>query len=173
VPKLVTIWRGQDIQEQARHYVRSYILFPSGILGLVCMVGGVGSLGYQLLASGSYTWATFTTSSGLLLMGVLCGAAQTRYHRYLLATVPEVFAARIRSAVQRNQKKAKAQPQIPKIEHPGRGFVPLAYVGGVLLLLGGSAWAINDGAVEPVPAILMPWAGFYWGKLFFWRGVVK
>jgi hypothetical protein len=24
-----------------------------------------------------------------------------------------------------------------------------------------------------VPAILMPWAGFYWSKLFFWRGIVN
>lgn len=173
MPKLVTVWRDQDIQTQARHYVRSYILFPAGLLGLVCMVGGIAALGYQLVASSTYTWATFTSSSGLLLIGALCGWAQTRYHRYLLATVPDVFAARMRSAVQRGKKKSKGEPSIPAIEHPGRGFVPIAYVAGGLLMLAGSAWAMFYGAMDVVPAMLMPWAGFYWGKLFFWRGVVN
>jgi len=173
VPKLVTVWREQDIQSQARQYVRSYILFPSGLLGLVCMVGGIGSLGYQLIASSTYTWVTFMASSGLLLIGGLCGWAQTRYHRYLFATVPEVFAARIRSAVTRNQKKKKGESSIPDIEHPGRKLVPLFYLIGAVLLLAASTWAIFYGAMDGVPAVLMPWAGFYWGKLFFWRGVVN
>ncbi|HLZ33755.1 MAG TPA: hypothetical protein VKP13_07050 [Nitrospira sp.] len=173
MPKLVTVWRDQDIQTQARHYVRSYILFPAGLLGLVCMVGGIGALGYQLIASSTYTWTTFVSSSILLLIGALCGWAQTRYHRYLLAMVPDVFAARMRSAVQRTKKKSKGESSIPAIEHPGRRFVPIAYCVGALLLLGGSAWAIFYGAVDAVPAVLMPWAGFYWGKLFFWRGVVN
>lgn len=173
MPKLVTVWRDEDIQTQARLYVRSYILFPSGLLGLVCMVGGIGSLGYQLVASSTYTWTTFLSSSALLLLGGLCGWAQTRYHRYLLATVPEVFAARMRSVVQSRRKKAKPEASIPEIEHPGRGLVPFAYVMGGALLLAGSAWAVVDGAMDVVPAVLMPWAGFYWGKLFFWRGVVN
>ncbi len=173
MPKLVTVWREQDIQAQARHYVRSYILFPSGLLGLVCMIGGLGSLGYQLVASSTYTWTTFTVSSALLLVGALCGWVQTRYHRYLLATVPEVFAARMRSAVQRTKKKAKSESAVPEIQHSGRGLVSLAYLLGVSLLLGGSVWAVMYGSMDVVPALLMPWAGFYWGKLFFWRGVVS
>ncbi len=172
MPKLVTVWREEEIQTQARQYVRSYILFPSGLMGLVCMVGGLGSLAYQLLASSTYTWTTFLTSSGLIVLGACCGWAQTRYHRYLLATVPEVFAARIRSAVTRNQKKKKNESPIPEIQHPGRGFVPMVYAVGSALLMATSAWAMFYGSVDIVPAVLMPWAGFYWGKLFFWRGVV-
>ena len=173
MPKLVTVWREQDIQTQARHYVRSYILFPAGLLGLVCMVGGLGSLGYQLVASSTYTWTTFTASSVLLLAGGLCGWAQTRYHRYLFATVPEVFAARMRSAVQRAKKKSKGESAVPDIEHKGRGLVPVAYIVGLFCLLGGSAWAVLYGSMDLLPALLIPWAGFYWGKLFFWRGVVN
>ena len=173
MPKLVKEWRSEDIQTQARHYIRTYILLPSGFLGLVCMLGGVGTLGYQLIASGTYTWTTFTISSALLVLGGLCGWLQTRYHRFLLETVPEVFAARMRTAVQRTQRKAKAEPVIPPIDHPGRNLVPFAYVAGAGLLLGGSLWAILYGSVDVAPAMLMPWAGFYWGKLFFWRGVVK
>ena len=71
MPKLVTVLRPEKIQEQARIYVRSYILMPAGVVGLVCMIGGVGSLGYQLLANHTYTWLTFLASSGLLVVGAL------------------------------------------------------------------------------------------------------
>jgi hypothetical protein len=171
--KLVKEWRSEDIRTQARHYVKTYILLPSGFLGLLCMLGGMGTLGYQLIASGTYTGTTFITSVALLLLGGLCGWWQTRYHRYLFDTVPQVFAARMRTAVQRTHKKAKADPVIPPINHQGRRLVPAAYVAGIGLLLGSSLWAITDGSMDAVPAILMPWAGFYWSKLFFWRGIVS
>ncbi|HJT21274.1 MAG TPA: hypothetical protein VJ746_12435 [Nitrospira sp.] len=171
--KLVTMWRSDEIHAQAVHYVKSYILFPSGLLGLVCMIGGLGGLGYQLLATNSYTSTTFLASSGLLLLGALCGVAQTAYHRYLLRTVPQVFAARIRTAVRKSGKKTKIDERGTTIDHTGRSLVPLGYLAGMVLLLGASALALTKGSVEAVPALLMPWAGFYWGKLFWWKGVVR
>ena len=171
--KLVKEWRTGDIQTQARHYVRTYILLPAGFLGLVCMLGGVGTLGYQLVASGTYTWVTFSTSTALLLLGGTCGWVQTRYQRYLFETVPEVFAARMRTAVQRTQRKAKPEPVVPPIQHRGRKWVPVAYLVGIVLLLGSSLWAVTYGSMDALPAILMPWAGFYWSKLVFWRRVVN
>ncbi|HSF70461.1 MAG TPA: hypothetical protein VLA47_08760 [Nitrospira sp.] len=171
--KLVKEWRSEDIRTQARHYVKTYILLPSGFLGLLCMLGGMGTLGYQLVASGTYTGTTFITSVALLLLGGVCGWLQTRYHRYLFETVPQVFAARMRSAVQRTHKKAKPEPVIPSIDHQGRKLVPVAYVAGIGLLLGSSLWAITDGSMDAIAALLMPWAGFYWSKLFFWRGIVS
>jgi hypothetical protein len=173
MPKLVKEWRTDDIRTQARHYVKTYILLPSGFLGLVCMLGGVGTLGSQLVASGTYTASTFSTSTALLLLGGICGWLQTQYHRYLFDTVPEVFAARMRTAVQRTQRKVKAEPVVPPIHHRGRKLVPAAYLVGGALLLGSSAWAIAYGSMEALPATLMPWAGFYWSKLFFWRRVMK
>lgn len=173
MPKLVTIWREKEILEQARHYVRSYILFPAGVVGMVCMVGAIGALGYQFIGADRYTAATFWECSGLIMMGALCGWFQTRYHRYLLARFPEVFAVRLRSAVRRQGKKAKEESTQMAIRHPGRGLVPIAYVGGVAVLWGASALVIRYGHVDALPALLMPWAGFYWAKLFFWRGVVS
>jgi len=32
--------------------------------------------------------------------------------------------------------------------------------------------AITQGQVNPFPAFLTPWAGFYWAKLFLWRRVI-
>lgn len=172
MPKLVTVLRPEKIQEQARIYVKSYILMPSGVVGLVCMLGGLGSLGYQLLANHTYTWVTFLASSGLIGVGAFCGWAQTRYHRYLLANFPEVYAARMRTAVTRHTKKAKAEPEVPSIDHAGRGFVPVISVAGAALIFGASTAAMLQGDLDPLPAVLMPWAGFYWAKLFGWRGIV-
>ena len=170
--KLVTVLRPEKIQEQARIYVRSYILMPAGVVGLVCMVSGVGSLGYQLLANHTYTWLTFLSSSGLIVVGAFCGWGQTRYHRYVLANFPEVYAARMRSAVTRGNRKSKLEPEVPTIAHAGRRLVPLLTLVGASLIFGAGAYAMLQGDLDPVPAILMPWAGFYWAKLFGWRGIV-
>ena len=177
MPKLVTVRRPEEIRSQAKEYVKSYILFPSGLVGLLCLIGGVGVLGYQLIASDAYTWDTFYQSSALIVLGVVLGLAQTRYQQYLLREFPEVFAARMRSAsikqIGRQAGKAKREPEPLTIRHPGRGFVPTAYASGMSLLFGGAIVAAVYGQVSPVPALLLPWAGFYWARLFFWRKVVQ
>ena len=43
------------------------------------MVCGVGGLGYQLIATDTYTWGTFIQSSGLLLLGGMLGWLQTSF----------------------------------------------------------------------------------------------
>jgi len=173
VPRLISVHRPEQIMQQAHEYVKSYILLPSGLVGLICLIGGVGGLGYQLIATDSYTWDTFYQSSGLIALGVVMGVAQTRYHQYLLRQFPEVLAARVRQASTRQGAKAKKEPQSLAIEHPGRPFIPLVYVVGVTILVGSAIVAFMYGQVSMVPAVLMPWAGFYWARLFFWRSVVK
>ncbi len=175
MPKLVTVLRPEKIEEQARFYVRSHILLPSGTIGLICLIGGVGSLGYQLLFNHTYSWLTFLTSSILLVVGGLFGWGQSRYHRYLFTTFPEFYAAKMRTAVaQRSRKaKAKAESEVPQIEHPGRGFVTAISLACAALIFGASAASILRGDLDPLPSVLMPWAGFFWAKLFNWRGVVE
>ena len=172
--KLVTVLRPEKIDEQARHYVRSYILFPAGTIGLICMVGGVGSLGYQLVASHTYSWVTFLSSSVLIVVGALCGFAQARYHRYLFKTFPEVYAAKMRIAVIQRSKKARGKSELeePSIDHPGRSFVTAITIAGGALIFGASAVAYWRGDLDLLPSLLVPWAGFFWAKLFCWRGVV-
>ena len=51
--RLITIRRPEQITQQAQEYVKSYILLPSGLVGLLCLIGGVGGLGYQLIATGN------------------------------------------------------------------------------------------------------------------------
>jgi hypothetical protein len=173
VARLVTVRRPEEIAQQAHEYVKSYILFPSGLVGLICLIGGVGGLGYQLIASATYTWDTFYQSSALIMLGLLIGVAQTRYHQFLLTRFPEVFAARLRMASMKRGAKAKKEPHGLTIHHAGRQFVPLAYLSGAALLIGSALAASIYGQVSTVPALLMPWAGFYWARLFLWRKVVK
>jgi hypothetical protein len=120
----------------------------------------------------TYSWVTFLTSSILLVFGAACGFGQARYHRYLFSTFPEVYAAKMRTAVAQRNRKARAEPEAPAIEHPGRGYVTAISIAGAALIFGSSALAIIYGELDPIPAVFMPWAAFYWAKLFCWRGVV-
>jgi hypothetical protein len=173
VPKLINVHHPQQTMQQALEYVKTYVLLPSGLLGLICMIGAVGGLGYQWLATDSYTLDTFYQSSGLFMSGLGLGAAQTLYQRYLLREFPEVLAARMKEGLNRQKGKLKKRSDATTIEHPGRPFIPLAYLLGVMILLGGAIAASVYGYVSMVPALLMPWAGFYWARLFLWRRVIK
>jgi hypothetical protein len=171
VPKLITVQRPEQTTKQAHDYVKNYILIPSGLVGLISMLGGVAGLGYQLFATDLYTWQTFLQSTGLIALGVALGFAQSRYHLYLLQSFPDVLAARIRAATKKGKKGVK-EAEAPQIVHPGKQFVSAAYMLGTGVLLGVSWLATSVGQVMIVPAILLPWAGFYWARLFFWRGRV-
>ncbi len=175
--KLVTIRRPEEIQHQAVDYVKSYILLPSGLVGLICLVGGVGGLAYQFVAGEGYTWETFYYSSALAVLGALLGFAQTRYQQYLFRTFPETLAARMRRAAVRfggrQAGKLKRETQSLAIRHPGRQWVPVGYVAGISLMIAGAVAAIQYGQVSPVPAFMMPWAGLHWARLFFWKKVVR
>ena len=173
MPKLVTVKQQEGQGAKATAYVKAYILFPAGILGLVSMVGGVGGLGYQLIATDTYTWETFLQSSGLLMLGGVLGWLQTTYHRWILRHRPEVFAARMR------------QPTIKKGGRPKRdggsnpGF-PQRLAVGSCRLHGrpriASVWIHGRrGLWRGVSGrcVFLPWAGFFWAKLFFWRTVLK
>jgi hypothetical protein len=173
VPKLINVHHPQHTMQQAREYVKTYILMPSGLLGLICMIGAVGGLGYQWLAIDSYSLGTFYQSSALFMSGVGLGAMQTLYQRYLLREFPEVLAARMKAGLNRQRGTLKKRSDVTTIEHPGRQLVPLAYLLGMMILIGGTVATSAYGRVSVVPALLMPWAGFYWARLFLWRRVIK
>ncbi|MBH0198174.1 MAG: hypothetical protein HP497_01985 [Nitrospira sp.] len=176
MPKLITAHHPEQVAQQAREYVRTFILFPSGIVGLFCLVGGIGGLGYQWLATDTYSWTTFSASSTLIVVGLALGIGQTLYHRFIFGQFPEVLAARMSARMKQrmggSRGRQKKETPAPSIEHPGRQLIPVAYLLGVALLVGCGVAAIVYGQVHPIPALLMPWAGFYWAKLFLWRRVI-
>jgi hypothetical protein len=172
MPKIITAKRLDNEQELARQYVKTHILFPSGLLGLVLMLAGTASLLYQFVVE-SYGWPTFAQSTGLMVAGGLLGWAQTRYHRYLLREHPGHFADRLKVFTRAAQKRARRDPPSGQPMHRGQSLVPLYYALGILGLLGASAAAATRGQVFYMAAFLLPWAGFFWAKMFFWRGVIK
>jgi hypothetical protein len=173
MPKLVTEKRLEGVVEQARNYVKVHILFPSGLLGLILIVSSLGALGYQLLGTDSYTWGTFWESIGLLIAGGVLGWAQTRYHQYVLHHYPEVFASRMRRPGEGKKGRHRRDTSVPASVPPGRRWIPLYYCLGILALVGLSLLATVYGHVSGVAAALLPWGGFFWAKLFFWRGMIK
>ncbi len=171
MPKVITTRRNEGEAEKAQEFVRTYILFPSSLLGLVAILLGVGGLGYQLF-QGQYAWETFTYSSALLIVGVLLGLAQTKYQQFLLREFPGYFAQRMKAYTQRSLRKAKKNAAEISIEHRGRGFVPLWYFLGFVLIIAFAGWSVSTGFLSAVAAFALPWAGYFWAKMFFWKGLV-
>ena len=171
MPKLVTVQRHEQEIEKAHEYVKRHILVPSSLLGLICVVSSAATLVYQFMTE-AYGVRAFEETMGLLAAGVLLGWGQTRYHRYLLQSFPGHFAARMRAHERTGPKKPKKDVAAVLLEHPGRSLVPLGYVLGAGILLGLSGFSIFSGYVDKVAAVMMPWAGFFWAKLFFWRKVL-
>ena len=166
MPKLVTVLRPEKIDEQARFYVRSHILLPAGTIGLICLVGGMGSLAYQLLVNHS-SWWTLLTSSALIVVGAACGWGQARYHRYLFATFPEVYAARMRTAVAQRSRKAKAKTETdaPAIEHPGRGFITAISIAGACPNLRRISCGYSTRRIGPLPGCVGTLGGILLGQV--------
>ena len=162
--KLISLKQQEGHDARATAYIKAYMLFPAGILGLISMIGGVGGLGYQLIATDSYTWWTFLQSSGWV---------QTTYHRWILTNRPEVFAARMRQPTVSKSGKPKRESAASQEQASGSPSAPGAYMVGLAVLLAGSMVSMIYGAVHPIAACFLPWAGFFWAKLFFWKSMLK
>lgn len=172
MPKIITARRLEGEHDKALEYIKGHILFPSGLLGLIFMVAGMASLAYQFMAL-SYDARTFAESFGLLAVGALLGWGQTRYHQYVLREDPGYFAARMRVYSKAGQRRLRKESVSSGVVHRGKEAVPFLYLLGVALLLSASAWISFAGRTYYVAAFLMPWAGFFWAKMFFWRGLLK
>jgi hypothetical protein len=171
MPKVITARRQDDETDKAHEFVKTNILFPASLLGLIAIVVGVIALGVQLW-SGTYGWETFTYSSGLIVAGVLLGLLHTKYQQYLLREFPGYFANRMKAFTHRSIRKAKKVVTDNDIEHRGRGLIPLWYFLGIVMFFTLSGLAVASGFIEPVAAFALPWAGYFWAKMFFWKGLV-
>src|SRR4051794_37989476 len=114
MPKIITAKRLQGESEKAHEYVKTHILFPSGLLGLICILTGGASLVYQFV-SDDYRWGlgTFLVTSGLIVVGILLGWSQTRYHRFLLREYPAHFAERMKIFSRSGPRRGKKESTTP------------------------------------------------------------
>lgn len=169
MPKIITAKRAENEIDLARRYVKTHIVFPSSLLGGIMMLAGMGSLAYQFFFE-SYEWRTFAESTALVLLGGLLGYLQTRYHRQILRDHPQYFAARLRTFSRKAGHKPHKKDSLAQVPEPaGQRVLPFLYLAGVLLLLGAAAASALYGHVYYMAALLLPWAGFFWAKMFFWR----
>ena len=172
MPKIITAKRRETEADQAREYVKTHILLPSALIGMVFMVAGALSFIYQFMSE-PFGWRAFVEMSGLLVVGMVVGWTQTVYQRYLLREHPAFFAGRMKLFSRGPLKRPKRDAITQSLEHPGRNWVPLAYLAGALILLGASFAVATYGHVYFVASFFMPWVGFFWAKMFFWRSVLK
>ena len=166
--KLVSPRREESTLGQAREYLRSHIVFPSALLGLMFLFAGTMGLGYQYLTD-RYDGSTFLQSTGLAVAGALAGWGQCRYHRYLLVRAPEYLSSRLRAFARKSRGKHRRDGKFVEARHPGRNWVPLWYVLGTVALVGLSFWAAAWGSVYAVAAYLLPWAGFFCARVYAWK----
>ncbi len=166
--KLITPRRAENLTEKAQEYVRTHLLFPAALLGLILLLAATMALAYQYLAD-FYEGSTFVQSTGLALLGALAGWGQARYHRYLLTEHPTYFAARLRTFSAKDRKKPRQEGLIAEVEHAGRQWVPLWYALVALLFLGLGFAAAAWGKVYPVASYLLPWAGFFCARVYAWK----
>ena len=78
----------------------------------------------------------------------------------------------MRTATQRSVQKARKAAAESPVEHRGRGLIPLWYLLGIVVFIGLSIVTVFAGFVDPVPAFALPWAGYFWAKMFFWKGII-
>lgn len=172
MPKIITARRRESEVDQAREYVKTHILLPSALVGMVFMVAAALSFLYQFL-SDPFGWQTFVEMSGLLVVGIIAGWIQASYQRYLLREHPGFFAGRLKIFSRGALKRTKRDALTPTLEHSGRKWVPLFYLVGILVLVATSFVVSMYGRLYFVTAFFMPWVGFFWAKMFFWRSVLK
>lgn len=172
MPKIITAKRRESETDQAREYVKTHVLLPNALIGMVFMVAGVLALIYQFMSE-SFGWRPFVETSGLVLTGIVLGWIHTRYQRYLLDRYPGFFAGRLKLFSKGTLKRQKREVLAQPLEHPGRSWVPLAYAVGILALLGASFATATYGHLYFVAAFFMPWLGYFWARMFFWRSVLQ
>ena len=169
--KVITTKRLESDIDKAHNYIRTHILFPSSLLGLIAMVVGVLGLLYQLIL-GTYGWETFSFSSGLLLAGVITGWGLTKYQKFILREYPTFFSSRMKTTALRSFRKMKKSVPDVSLDHRGRGLIPFLYLFGIVMFIALSVACIYSGALDGIPAFALPWAGFFWAKMFFWKDVI-
>lgn len=169
MPKIVTARRLENERDRARRYLKSRLIMPTFPLGAAALVAGYG---YMLLFLNTLTTGILLGSTILLLFGAMWGWCHTRYERYLLSACPEYFA--------RKQKLFDAAKDYKRVSrdlpghgplHPGRQLALAGYAVGVGSMLGMTGYYLDQ--VGVIPALFLPWAGYFNAKMIFFRDLLR
>ncbi len=167
--KLISPHHDSSTASRAKEYLRSHVVFPSALLGIILLIASTMGLIYQYLSE-TYEPMTFLQSTALAMIGALTGWGQSRYHRYVLGRYPEIFSARLSASPTKQRSRSRRRALLAGgPEHPGRRWVPLWYLLAVATLLGLSFSAAAWGSVYAVSSYLLPWTGFFCARVYSWK----
>ena len=164
--RVATVKKYESERQKAVQYVKTTIIFPSALLGLVSILLGYGALIY-LLFKGSFLATVVIDSLILLGAGILLGLGQCLYHRYLFNKFPDYYAQRRRRSEQMRAGNIRKVNTVTKPEHSGRWMVPYLYLAGFAVVV--TMIVIYAPRLNPLSAVFLLLAGFYNIRFFFWK----
>jgi hypothetical protein len=164
--RVITARKAESERQKAIQYVKTSIIYPSALLGLISLVLGYGALIY-LLFKGRFFASIVLDSFILLGVGILLGWFQYFYQRFLFENYPEYYAERRRRAERLRTGQARKLDILEKPDHKGRRIIPfvylVAFVGAVAMII---TYATR---LNPISAVFLLLAGFYNVRFFFWK----
>jgi hypothetical protein len=164
--RVATVRRAESEQQKAIQYIKTSIVYPSALLGLISLVLGYGALIY-LFFKGRFFANVVLDSFILLGVGVLLGWLQYFYQRYLFENFPEYYAERRRRAERLRSGQARKLAVLEKPNHKGRRIVTYIYIGA---FVGAVAMMITYATrLNPLSSVFLLLAGFYNVRFFFWK----
>jgi hypothetical protein len=133
MPKLVTV-----LPENSGTSSHLCPVYPDArrVVGLVCMIGGVGALGYQLLANHTYTWLTFRQFRSLVV-GAFCGGGRPATP-LSLANFPGCGSTDANRHIRHTRKLSRTSASIDR----GTGLRSVISVAAAAFVFGASAAAM-------------------------------
>ena len=169
MPKIVTARRRENEKDRARLYLKSRLIMPTFPLGAATLVAGYG---YMLLFLSPLTTGMVLGSTILLLFGALWGWCHTRYERYLLSACPEYLARKQKLFdATRDYKRVSRELPAHGPLHPGRRLALIWYAVGGSSMIGITVYYLDQ--MGAVPALLLPWAGYFNAKIIFLRDLLR
>lgn len=164
--RVVTARRAESERQKAIQYIKTSIIYPSALLGLISLVLGYGALIY-LLFKGRFLASVVLDSFVLLGVGILLGWLQYFYQRFLFENHPEYYAERRRRTELLRAGQARKLDVLEKPNHKGRRIIPYIYLGA---FVGAVAMVITYATrLNTLSAVFLLLAGLYNVRFFFWK----
>ena len=164
--RIVTAKKAESARQKAEMYVKTSIIYPSALMGLVSLVLGYGALIY-LLFKGRFFPSIIIDSFVLLGVGVVLGLIQFFHQRFLLDHFPEYYADRRKRMERIRSRQTRKLEIVEKPTYRGHQFVPYVYLVGFSAAV--AVIVLYAGRLNPVSAVFLVLAGIYNIRFFFWK----
>ena len=169
MPKFITVKKAENERQQAAQYLKTSLVYPSALMGLIGLVLGYGGVIY-LMIIGKPMMELLSASLVLLTSGLLLGLLQAFYQHYLFRSHHEVFSDRV------HRNKLRMSGQVKKIgdpvtaKHTGRWAVPYIYLIGWAGFV--SLVILHAEKLNYFSSIFLVLAGFHNARFFYLKRLI-